>query len=216
MTSGIYAILNVSTSIYYVGSAVDLKNRWRQHKQELIWNKHRNSYLQHAYNKYGKLSFIFVVLELVDDKTKLIEREQYWIDETECCNRAKGYNLSPKAGSNLGIKHSEETRKRMSVAQKGKPKPALALALTGKKHSEETKRKMSVARTGLKRSPEARLRMSIAQKGLKKPMSMRLSKRKFNKWPCVEGCKCQCNECEIRRFKYYGKSKRPSDYIECR
>jgi hypothetical protein len=43
--------------------------------------------LQNAWNKYGEDNFYFSVLELVPDKDKLIEREQYWIDKLNACDR---------------------------------------------------------------------------------------------------------------------------------
>ena len=54
-----------------------------------------------------------------------------------------------------GKKHSEETKRKMSIASKGKMKSEkhkikISLAKIGKKHSEETKRKMSESRKGNK------------------------------------------------------------------
>lgn len=53
-----------------------------------------------------------------------------------------------------GHKVSEETRKKMSLAQKGKKKPKLSEKLKGRKLSEETKRKLSLAHKGKKLSKE--------------------------------------------------------------
>jgi hypothetical protein len=54
---------------------------------------------------------------------------------------------------NLGFKHSEESKKRMSIAQ------------TGKKLSEETRKKMSKSKTGLKRSKEFSEKQSLRLTG---------------------------------------------------
>lgn len=120
MTSGIYAILNIITEKYYIGSAVDFKYRWQLHKARLNNRDHHNQYLQNAFNKYGKENFIFVVIEYVEDKNILLEREQFWIKELNCCDKNIGYNARLIPNSNLGIKISEETRKRMSASQKGR------------------------------------------------------------------------------------------------
>ena len=53
------------------------------------------------------------------------------------------YNMAPIAGSSLGIKHSAETRRKISECQKGEPNGWL-----GKKHRPETKEKMSRAKKG--------------------------------------------------------------------
>lgn len=58
--SGIYAILNLITGVYYIGSAIDLYKRWHMHKSSLNGNYHDNSYLQAAWNKYSLNNFMFV------------------------------------------------------------------------------------------------------------------------------------------------------------
>ena len=49
----------------------------------------------------------------------MINREQYWIDYLEANNTQKGYNKRLIASSNLGIKLSEETRKKLSDSHLG-------------------------------------------------------------------------------------------------
>lgn len=56
---------------------------------------------------------------------------------------------------NKGIEHSEETRKKISEALKGKPGPNL-----GKKLSNETKEKISKANKGRKQTEETKQKMS--------------------------------------------------------
>jgi len=114
--SGIYIIENLSNGKRYVGSAVNLNSRKSCHFTSLVKNKHANVKLQSAWNKYGECCFIFYVIEYVDDKTKLIEREQYWIDALNVVE--DGYNISPSAGSLLGFKHSAEFRARCKVLGK--------------------------------------------------------------------------------------------------
>lgn len=92
---GVYQIRNIINDRVYVGSSMDISARWREHKYDLRMNNHRNQHLQNAYNKYGKDAFIYEVLELIDEKNKdhQFEREQYWIDLKEACNKKKGYNI---------------------------------------------------------------------------------------------------------------------------
>jgi group I intron endonuclease len=96
--SGIYQITNIITRKIYIGSTKNyFKNRWWSHKNDLKNKNHCNQYLQRAWDKYGETSFIFSVLEENVPYEKLHEREQYWIDKTNCTNFEIGYNLNKKA-----------------------------------------------------------------------------------------------------------------------
>lgn len=112
--SGIYKITCAKNNKIYIGSAIDLKDRKHTHFKQLRTNKHYNNHLQRAYNKYGSNSFSFSVLEYVTDETKLISREQYWMDKLK-----PEFNICKIAGSPLGRKATPETRMKMSNAHKG-------------------------------------------------------------------------------------------------
>ena len=114
--SGIYQIRNLVNGKVYVGSAVNLHIRRKTHLYDLRHQKHPNQKLQRAYNKYGEKSFIFEIIEIIEDKSKLVEREQFYIDNLNVIK--EGYNICPIAGSQLGAKRSEESKKRMSEAQR--------------------------------------------------------------------------------------------------
>lgn len=73
--SGIYKITCRPNNKIYIGSAINIRIRWNRHINELKMNKHVNPILQNAYNKYGLNSFIFEIIEIIDDNTKLLERE---------------------------------------------------------------------------------------------------------------------------------------------
>ena len=64
-----------------------------------------------------------------------------------------------------GKTHSEETRKKMSEANKSKNNP-----MYGKTHSEETRKKMSEAKKGKTLSEKTRKKISEANKGENNPM----------------------------------------------
>ncbi len=98
MNSGIYIIENTKNGHRYVGSAVDLKDRFRCHRQRLCRGKHRNAHLQRAWNKYGEDAFEFEVLEHWEPEF-LISMEQWWMNMLH-----PEYNIAPVAGSNLGMK----------------------------------------------------------------------------------------------------------------
>ena len=81
MAMGIYKIINVVNNKFYIGSAVNFSRRKTRHFSELRTGKHNNSKLQNAWNKYGELAFVFVVVEEVTDKALLLETENRWLKE---------------------------------------------------------------------------------------------------------------------------------------
>lgn len=100
-------------------------------------NKHHSKYLQNAYNKYGAHNFIYEIL-LYCPRTELLMLEQYLMDYYQ-----PEYNILPSAGRPLGNKLSEETKRKISIKNKGF------------KHSEESKKKISEVQTGKKRTSKA-------------------------------------------------------------
>jgi len=108
--SGIYKIINIINNKIYIGSAVNIYIRWKSHIQLLQNNKHHSIYLQNSWNKYGGGNFKFEIIEYIEDKNKLIEREQFYLDTYNSYNPLFGYNESPTAKSPLGFKHTEETK----------------------------------------------------------------------------------------------------------
>lgn len=169
--SGIYAIRNNTNGKIYVGSAVDLKRRFKEHKTMLNAGKHHSEKLQRAWNKYGADAFDFDVIEQIEDKTWLILLEQFWITELRSVER--GYNVCPNAGSILGVKRGQETLSKMSAWQKGisrgpmpeEQKRKISEANKGKKHSKESRAKMSESMRGLKKSDDHRRKLAEANKG---------------------------------------------------
>ncbi len=120
---GIYSIYCLVTGMMYIGSAVNLIGRCKTHLHRLnnisFWE---NSHLRNAWNKYGPEEFICEVLEIVEDKRNLIEREQWYFDqyiESGLWNTMI-YNHCKNAGSCLGTRDSDETKLKKSLANKGR------------------------------------------------------------------------------------------------
>ncbi len=104
---GIYKIINIVTGDYYIGSAINFKERKRRHFKDLKKDKHHSRYLQRSYNKHGKDNFKFEILEIISDKNLLIKKEQQYMDFLN-----PTYNMSKTAGSSLGVKHSKESNEK--------------------------------------------------------------------------------------------------------
>lgn len=93
-----------------MGSAKHFGTRKKSHFRLLKQNKHHSTYLQNAYNKYGKRNFIFVPIDFVKNKELLIPMEQAYLDVWETWDPTKGYNICKFAGSSLGRITTEHTK----------------------------------------------------------------------------------------------------------
>ena len=62
--SGIYQIQSIiKPERIYVGSGINIYQRWTQHKRELRQNKHHSIKLQRHYDKYGESDLVFIIIE---------------------------------------------------------------------------------------------------------------------------------------------------------
>lgn len=169
-TSGIYMIRSTTNGKCYIGSAVNLNKRKNEHLKGFRNGNHGNRYLQRHIDKYGLNDLQFLIIEFCPEKM-LIEREQLYLD-----NSCPEFNICPVAGSSLGSKRSEESKRKM----RGKNNPMYGIhrlgidsTMYGKKHSEKTRKKMSLnsARNkfwlGKKFPEEIKRKMSEANKGEK-------------------------------------------------
>lgn len=119
--TGIYKIyFKELPHIFYIGSALKtndkyqnkgFRHRWGNHISKLLRNIHHSYKLQNAFNKYNIESLIFEIIENCIPE-KGVEGEQLWIDYYDSYN--KGYNCTPLANSQLGFKHSNYSKLKMS------------------------------------------------------------------------------------------------------
>lgn len=161
--SGIYAIRHIESNRLYIGSAVDLKRRRREHFRRLRANSHKNPKLQNAWNKYGECEFEFVILKNCG-RDDLIANEQKFIDIFDAAN--SGFNILSVAGSTLGYKHTEETKAHLSVVNSGyKHTEDSKELMRGRVVSDETRDALSKAHTGKSMSQDQRDAIGRAHKG---------------------------------------------------
>ena len=78
---GIYMITNLKNEMCYVGQAVNIQERWRQHiKRAIGAETPTQNKLYPAMAKFGAENFTFQVIEEITDRNLLDEREDYWQD----------------------------------------------------------------------------------------------------------------------------------------
>ena len=167
----VYRIFNSKTGKFYVGSSVNVRNRFKDHKSQLRAGTHCNQYLQHAWNKYGEPAFVFEILEVCNGMTadELLGREQEYIDSTDCLDQSIGYNLSSQANRPC-VPRTAEMNAKVSAALKGKKKTAqhvanMRAALTGRRLSAEHAAKNARANLGRRFTAEHRAKMAAAATG---------------------------------------------------
>lgn len=164
---GIYKITNPSNK-YYVGSSEDILYRWGRYKSLLCKTQTK---LYNSIKKYGWDAHKVEVLEECPAE-KLYSLERAWGLFYNVLGQDTGLNCKlPGYGETKG-QISDETRRKMSVAQKGKKISQehivkLKLINTGRKHTDEARLKMSSYQKGKIISEETKLKMSEVAKGRK-------------------------------------------------
>lgn len=87
----IYEIKNTITGFRYIGCSKNLERRWKEHKRDLVQNKHHCIHLQRAWNKYQDFSFEWkVLLECPSEKLMFLEEKKLIEQEQALYNIAKG------------------------------------------------------------------------------------------------------------------------------
>jgi group I intron endonuclease len=150
MSSGIYVIRNKINGNIYIGSTSNFSKRRSRHFRYLQKNCHENRHLQNAFNKYGELSFEFIVVK----RTKnLLEEEQKLLNDH--FGKPNCYNICGTAGSPSVVGRVKTLEWRKKIAQSLKQ-----FYQNNPSHSK----KLSEMKKGKKLSTEIRQKMSDAHK----------------------------------------------------
>jgi group I intron endonuclease len=146
--------------------------------------------IKRAIKKHGKSSFTKEILEECSDKTKLQEREKFWIKKYNSQDPKIGYNITPggeggdtisnnperesiiaKISAKLkGRVFTEEHKEKLKHSHNSKdPEVAkkISAKLKGRIFTEEHKEKIREANLGKKRSPESIEKNRVAMKNTK-------------------------------------------------
>lgn len=151
MNGKIYCITNLVNGKYYIGQTIQsLTKRFSRHKFKA---KQGTTQLSQSIRKYGPENFVIeVIMDGIYVQEELSKLEKLWIFITKSQNNSVGYNrheggnkppIGPKKSgfkkgnkNRLGISHTEESIRKISLSQKGRI------------FSDETRLKMSEAQKG--------------------------------------------------------------------
>ncbi len=160
IVAGIYLIYCSANEKGYIGSSLRVQARFTHHRHDLNRGAHDNTHLQRAYQKYGKETFTYLLLENVPTPTTpeiLLERENHYLMQLK---EEDVFNVViPALLSMVGYKRKPEQN------------AATALAMKGNQHAK-----------GLQVSPDIRAAVSARFKGKKVPpdqLARRVATRKI-------------------------------------
>jgi group I intron endonuclease len=142
----IYSIENKVNGNCYIGSTVNYKSRWRDHKTTLRHGRHHSFILQKAWNKYGEENFEFKLLLICEKKDK--------IDYENCCMKLQSYNV---------LRTVRETPIRKNWIRTEEVKARMSAGMKKAYENPEFRAKLSAARTGYKQSKESIQKSAIAK-----------------------------------------------------
>jgi len=111
---GIYSITNKVNGKIYIGQSQNIEFRWFQHKNNLNKNKHVNTHLQNAWNKYGEDNFEFCIVE--ESEENLNEKEKHYIKLYNSNAELYGYNLT---SGGEGYSLNDDVKSRISISKRG-------------------------------------------------------------------------------------------------
>lgn len=159
MISSIYKIINLVNDKVYVGQTWQtIHIRFSKHKSP---SEKGCIKLHNAFNKYGRDNFKIELITFCSTQKIADELEVYFINKYDSIKN--GYNI--REGGSRG-KWSEESKKKLSQARKGKPHPHKGRIISEKNRLELSERnKNNTYHLGKTHSDEAKKKMSISGQG---------------------------------------------------
>lgn len=207
---GIYVIKNTINSKVYVGQSSNIRHRISQHMYLAISTESTKSHLYNSIRKYGIDKFRWSILELCD-RSKLNEKEAYWIKELNSLNREKGYNIK-EYDDRLNETMPKETRDKISKALKNLSKSDEHIA---KMHTKWSKNHRPTPEMIVKRTESIRARYANGEidKPNRNPEGIGGFCKKHIPWN--KGIKSSKETREKQRLAKLGK-KQSKEHVEAR
>lgn len=139
----VYCIYCYGNDKEYIGITDNMKRRFAVH-----WNSKEDTVLNRTIKKYGKDYFDVHEIDFAGTWEEACKKECHYIKQRKS-RTLYGMNMTDGGEGVFGLKHSRETRIKMSNSHKGKglgidnPMFGKSNFWRGKKRSEETRRKLS-------------------------------------------------------------------------
>jgi group I intron endonuclease len=161
----IYKLTSPNGKIY-IGQTINKKQRIYNYKKSSFKNQIKlwNNCNKYDWNPADSFEMIEECL-CGENKCYLNEREKYWVQYFDSFKN--GLNCNEGGHGNIGHKHSDESRKKMSEsAKKNIEKLSIRAKKThsGRIQSDEEKQKKSIKLKGIKRNDEFKNKMRIIAK----------------------------------------------------
>jgi group I intron endonuclease len=155
-TCFIYTITHIASGRCYVGSAVNARRRWIEHRSRLNCGRHHCQYLQNSWTKYGAKAFAFAIVETLMEASfhERLTAERKWIAAVGLLNL---FNSLAVSADRAHFTSSAEARRRFSAAflhrlatdsnmrsryrQRGKELAALMMSPAGRSRAGELMRR---------------------------------------------------------------------------
>lgn len=188
--SGIYAIEHRTSRRTYVGSSINIPQRWLDHLALLRKGRSQCRILQNCWTKYGEDAFAFKVL-LYCDRADLLFYEQRALDKLPCLlnsSRRADRIDSPEALANLraamrrkstraklaavmlGTKLSASTKAAMSRTRRGRPWTAVQIAACEVwRQDPKSLKRRAASHRGLRHTKATKSKIAAAHRGMVKP-----------------------------------------------
>ena len=77
----IYKITCTANQKFYIGSTVNKTQRWARHRRQLRDGTHPNKHMLASWQKHGENTFVFEIVEVVNDAIRLLDAEQKYLNE---------------------------------------------------------------------------------------------------------------------------------------
>lgn len=148
----VYLITNKVNGKQYVGiTKQPIKRRFQDHIRGAENGKKR--ILSNAIRKYGKENFKLELLEDNVEDSKASEKEQYYIEQYQSHYKNGGYNMTIGGNGTVGYEFTEEDRRKISEAGKGRQfskerNNKIRNAMIGREYKDEWKESLSKSRVG--------------------------------------------------------------------
>lgn len=167
---GIYAVTNTVSGRVYVGQARNIRKRWEVHRSTLGNGKHRNGFLQRAWNKRGAQAFRFEVIVDLSSVHKNDLAARLNVEEIAALRRyPETYNLMEAGYS--GVLASDATRQllsqqRLAIWADPVLRERIVSAMKKRASDPEHQKRRGAGIAAYRNTPEAKAAVSAHSKAL--------------------------------------------------